>query len=30
MEWIIGIVAFVLGAWFGIMVMALVVSRRGK
>lgn len=29
MEWIIGIVAFVLGAWFGIMVMALVVSRRG-
>lgn len=30
MEWIIGIVAFVLGAWFGIMVMALVVGGRGK
>lgn len=29
MEWVIGIVAFVLGAWFGIMVMALVVSGRG-
>lgn len=30
MEWIIGIVAFVLGAWFGIMVMALVVGGKGK
>ena len=30
MEWVIGIVAFVLGAWFGIMVMALVVSGKGK
>ena len=30
MEWIIGIVAFVLGAWFGIMVMAVVVSGRDE
>nr|DAO07569.1 MAG TPA: Protein of unknown function (DUF3789) [Caudoviricetes sp.] len=29
MEWIIGIVSFCAGAWFGIMVMALVVSGRG-
>ena len=30
MEWIIGIVAFVLGAWFGIMVMVVVVSGRDE
>jgi len=30
MEWVIGIVAFVLGAWFRIMVMVLIVGGKGK
>lgn len=30
MEWVIGIVAFCAGAWFGIMIMALIVSGRGE
>jgi hypothetical protein len=30
MEWVIGIVAFCAGAWFGIMIMALIVGGKGK
>lgn len=30
MEWIIGIVAFVLGAWFGIGVMAIMRIRSDE
>ena len=30
MEWAIGIVAFCAGAWFGIMIMALVVGGRDE
>lgn len=30
MEWIIGVVAFLLGAWFGIMVMALIVGGKDR
>ena len=30
MEWLIGIVAFCAVAWFGIMIMVLIVSGRGE